>query len=99
MSHYTRDESNVALSKFIDLNYAEMDNSKNICATCKAFKLCNKAFLDAGLFSKADKILTQLNKSADSKHAETVEYFSDDEINKAYKKYRKSLLFKAYIES
>ncbi len=84
---FTPDEINGALSKFILMGYIEMDDSKNLRATSKAIELCNKSFLNAGLFSKADKILTQLNKSVNFNHSEIIEYFSDHEINKAYKKY------------
>lgn len=85
---FTKDEINVALSKFIPLNYIKMDNSKNMRATSEAFELCNKFFIAAGLFSKAEKILNELNKSVDLDCNETIEFFSEDEIQQAYKKYR-----------
>lgn len=84
---FTRDEINVALSKFIALNYVEMDTRKNMRATSKAFELCNKSFLTAGLFSKVEKILNKLNRADDCGQKEIIEYFSEMEINQAYKKY------------
>lgn len=84
---FTKDEVNVALSRFLALNFVEMDNSKNMRATSKAFELCNKSFQAAGLFSQVEIMLKQLKKSANIDYIETIEYFSKDEMQQAYNKY------------
>lgn len=83
------------MGKFIAVNFVEMDNSKKMRATNDAFELCNKSFLDAGFFGKTEVILKHLNKSADFKNIQTIGDFSEDEVQKAYKKYTK-LFSKGY---
>lgn len=85
---FTKYEVNAALSRFVELNFVEMDNGKNMRATTKALELCNKTFQRAGLFSRVEVILKQLKKSGNIDDIVTIEYFSEDEMQQAYNKYR-----------
>ena len=85
---FTKSEVNTALSVLIFLEYIEMDNFKQMRATNKAHKLCKSSYFRAGLFSKTDMILNQLNKSWDNKNIAIIEYFSDYDFEQSVKKYK-----------
>lgn len=73
------------------MGFVEMDNDKNMRATSKALELCNKSFHRAGLFGTTEVIFKQIKKSTNCDSIETIQYFSEDEMHHAYKKYRDML--------
>lgn len=79
---FTKEEVNNALSKFIDLNFVEMDQNKNMYVTRIGLSLRTKSFDNSGLFSKVEILSKSLSKFH-IKKIETIEYFSEDDINKA----------------
>lgn len=85
---FTKEEVNRALSKFLELNFIEIDQNKNMLVTSSGLKLPTKSFYKSGLFSKVE-ILLKILKKYSAKEIEIIEYFSDIEINQAYAEYEK----------
>jgi len=86
---FTKEDVNTALSKFLELNFIEIDQNKNMLVTSSGLRLPTKSFYKSGLFSKVEILLKVLKKYA-VKEIEIIEFFSDIEMKQAYSEYEKN---------
>ena len=86
---FTTKEVNRALSVLIATGYVEINAALEMRVTEKALALCDKIYEKSGAFRKLERIVSKLKRSAFESPIPAVQYFSQEDVKRAYQCYVK----------